>query len=85
MKTDVETILDILEKAQARIEELQATVLQQQAMINAILLCLRDQTQADPKALEKLFLHYQQVVHLELVRINKDSVPAIPTELGRGQ
>lgn len=38
-----------------------------------------------PKALEKLFLHYQQVVHLELVRINKDSVPAIPTELGRGQ
>lgn len=53
MKTDVETILDILEKAQARIEELQATVLQQEAMINAILLCLRDQTQADPQGTRK--------------------------------
>lgn len=72
MKTDVDAILDILEKAQARIEELQTTVLQQQAMINAILLCLRDRTQSDPKELEKLFMYYQKVVHQELLKINKD-------------
>ena len=55
MKTDIDAILDVLEKAQARIEELQTTVIQQQAMINAVLLCLRDRTQSDPKELEKLF------------------------------
>lgn len=70
MKTDVESILNILEKTQGRVEELQATVLQQQAMINAILLCLRDRTQSDPKELEKLFLYYQKVVHAELLRMN---------------
>jgi hypothetical protein len=70
MKTDVETILEILEKAQARIEELQSTQVQQQAMINAVLLCLRDRTQANPLELEKLFAHYQKVVHQELLRIN---------------
>ncbi len=74
MKTDVETILDILEKAQARIEELQATLLQQQAMINAALLCLRDRTQTDPKELEKLFTYYQQVVHQQLLQINKEGI-----------
>ncbi len=80
MKNDIETILDILEKAQARIEELQTTVLQQQAMINAVLLCLRDRTQADPKELEKLFAYYQNVVHRELARINKDQVPALAAD-----
>jgi hypothetical protein len=75
MKSDIETILEILEKSQARIEELNATVLQQQAMINAVLLCLRDQTQADPKELEKLFMYYQKVVHQELLKINKDLEP----------
>ena len=75
MKTDIEAILDVLEKAQARIEELQTTVLQQQAMINAVLLCLRDQTQADPKELEKLFAYYQKVVHQELLEINRDLQP----------
>jgi hypothetical protein len=75
MQTDVEAILDVLEKAQARIEELQATVLQQQAMINAVLLCLRDRTKSDPKELEKLFMYYQKVVHQELLEINKDIEP----------
>jgi hypothetical protein len=75
MKTDIEAILDVLEKAQARIEELNATVLQQQAMINAVLLCLRDRTQSDPKELEKLFMYYQKVVHQELLKINKDLEP----------
>ena len=72
MKAEVETILDILERAQARIEELRATLLQQQAMINAALLCLRDRTQADPGELEKLFLYYQQVVHQQLLQINHE-------------
>jgi hypothetical protein len=73
VKTDVETILDILERVQARIEELRSTVLQQQAMINAALLCLRDRTQSDPKELEKLFQHYQQVVYQQLLTINKET------------
>lgn len=77
MKTDVDAILDVLEKAQARIEELQATVLQQQAMINAVLLCLRDRTQSDPKELERLFTYYQKVVHEELLKINKSSEPVL--------
>lgn len=81
MKSEVAAILDILEKAQARIEELQGTVLQQQAMINAVLLCLRDRTQADPKELEKLFMYYQTIVYRELLRINKDPVPILHTEL----
>ena len=81
MKSEVEAILDVLEKAQARIEELQTTVLQQQAMINAVLLCLRDRTQADPKELEKLFMYYQTIVHQELLRINKDPIPLLPAEL----
>lgn len=81
MKTDIETILDILDKAQARIDELQATVLEQQAMINAVLLCLRDETKADPKALEKLFLHYQQVIHQELVKINKGTGLALMAQM----
>jgi hypothetical protein len=81
MKTEVEAILDVLEKAQAQIEELQATVLQQQAMINAVLLCLRDRTQSDPKELEKLFMYYQTVVQQELLRINKDAVPILSTEI----
>lgn len=76
MKTDIDAILDVLEKAQVRIEELHNTVLQQQAMINAVLLCLRDRTQSDPKELEKLFSYYQKVVHQELVKINKDLEPA---------
>lgn len=71
MKTDVEAILDVLEKAQARIDSLQTTVLQQQAMINAVLLCLRDRTHSDPKELEKLFMYYQKVVQQELSRLNK--------------
>lgn len=75
MNTDIDAILDVLEKAQARIEELNATVLQQQAMINAVLLCLRDRTQSDPKELEKLFAYYQKVVHQELLKINKDLEP----------
>jgi hypothetical protein len=75
MKTDIDAILDVLEKAQARIEELNAMVLQQQAMINAVLLCLRDCTQSDPKELEKLFAYYQKVVHQELLKINKDLGP----------
>ena len=83
MKNDIETILDLLEKAQARIEELQGTVLQQQAMINAVLLCLRDRTQSDPKELEKLFAYYQKVVHEELLRINKDQIPILATEMAK--
>ncbi len=81
MKNDIETILDLLEKAQVRIEELQGTVLQQQAMINAVLLCLRDRTQSDPKELEKLFAYYQNVVHQELLRINKDQIPILTTQM----
>lgn len=74
MKTEVEAILDIVEKAQARIEDLQATVLQQQAMINAALLCLRDRTQADPRELEKLFAYYQQVVYQQLLYVNGEGI-----------
>lgn len=81
MKTEVEAMLDVLEKAQGRIDELQATVFQQQAMINAVLLCLRDRTQSDPKELEKLFLYYQKVIHQELLKINKDKQSALPTGL----
>jgi hypothetical protein len=73
VKSDIEAILDILEKVQTRIEELRSTVLQQQAMINATLLCLRDRTQCDPKELEKLFQYYQQVVHQQLLKINTES------------
>ena len=73
MKTDVETILDILERVQARIEELRSTVLHQQAMINAALLCLRDSTQSDPKQLEKLFQYSQQVVYQQLLTINRET------------
>lgn len=71
MKTEMEAVLDVLEKAQACIDALQTTVLQQQAMINAVLLCLRDRTQTDPKELEKLFMYYQKVVQQELLRLNK--------------
>jgi hypothetical protein len=74
VKTDTEAILDILEKVQSRMEELRSTVLQQQAMINAALLCLRDRTHSDPKELEKLFQYYQQVVHSQLLRINTETV-----------
>jgi hypothetical protein len=81
MKTEMDAVLDVLEKAQARIEELQTTVLQQQAMINAVLLCLRDRTQSDPKELEKLFMYYQKVVHEELAKINKDKAPMLSTGL----
>ena len=81
MKTEVEAILDVLEKTQAQIEELRVTVLQQQAMINAVLLCLRDRTQADPKELEKLFIYYQTVVQQELLRINQDAVPTLSPKM----
>jgi hypothetical protein len=80
LKTEIEAILDIVEKVQARLEELRATVLQQQAMINAALLCLRDRTQSDPKELEKLFQYYQQVVHQQLLRINKETTDAMELE-----
>ena len=83
MKTDVETILDILEKAQARIEELQGTLLQQQAMINAVLLCLRDRTEADPRELEKLFQYYQGVVHQQLLQVNQEGI--LPLEMKRSR
>lgn len=73
VKTDIEAVLDVLEKVQSRVEELRSTVLHQQAMINATLLCLRDRTQCDPKELDKLFQYYQTVVHQQLVRINKES------------
>ncbi|HEX3624278.1 MAG TPA: hypothetical protein VH280_02525 [Verrucomicrobiae bacterium] len=73
MKTDIEAVLDILEKVQSRVEELRSTVLQQQAMINAALLCLRDRTQSDPKELERLFQYYQHVVHQQLLEINTET------------
>ncbi len=79
VKTEIESVLDVLEKVQARVEELRSTVLQQQAMINATLLCLRDRTQSDPKELEKLFQYYQAVVHQQLVKINKE--PRVAREL----
>jgi hypothetical protein len=82
MKTDIETIVTIIDKAQARIEELQSTLLQQQAMINAVLLCLRDRTQADPKELEKLFQYYQRLVHQQLLTINHDNQPVSPVTMG---
>jgi hypothetical protein len=66
-------MLDVLERVQARIEELRSTVLQQQAMINAALLCVRDCTQSDPKKLERLFQHYQQVVYQQLLEINQET------------
>ncbi|HSY44271.1 MAG TPA: hypothetical protein VK811_10210 [Candidatus Acidoferrum sp.] len=75
MKNDIDTVLDLLERSQARIEELQSTVLQQQAMINAILLCLRDRTESDPKELEKLFNYYQKIIHQELLKANKKTEP----------
>jgi hypothetical protein len=80
VKTEIEAILDVVEKVQARVEELRATVLQQQAMINAALLCLRDRTQSDPKELEKLFQYYQQVVHQQLLTINKESANSLELE-----
>jgi hypothetical protein len=80
MKTEIEAILDVVEKVQARVEELRATVLQQQAMINAALLCLRDRTQSDPKELERLFQYYQQVVHQQLLTINKESANSLELE-----
>jgi hypothetical protein len=79
VKTDIEAILDMLEKVQGRVEELRSTVLHQQAMINATLLCLRDRTQSDPKELEKLFQYYQAVVRQQLQRINKE--PRVAREL----
>ena len=79
-KTEVETILTILERAEARIEELRVTVLQQQAMINATLLCLRDRTQSDPKELERLFQHYQQVVYQQLLKINPETAKSVDFE-----
>lgn len=79
MKNDIDTVLDILERSQMRIEELQSTVLQQQAMINAILLCLRDRTASDPKELEKLFDYYQKIIHQELLKINKTPGPTRTT------
>ena len=81
MKTDIETILNIVEKVQGRMEELRSTVLQQQAMINAALLCLRDRTQSDPKELERLFQYYQQVVHQQLLTINRETETAHFPEL----
>ena len=81
MKNDIDTVLDILERSQARIEELQSTVLQQQAMINAILLCLRDRTESDPKELEKLFAYYQKIIHQELLKVNKNPEPTRPAGL----
>jgi hypothetical protein len=81
MKNDIDTVLDILERSQARIEELQSTVLQQQAMINAILLCLRDRTSSDPKELEKLFDYYQKIIHQELLKVNKSPESARPVRV----
>ena len=81
MKNDIDTVLDLLERSQARIEELQSTVLQQQAMINAILLCLRDRTESDPKELEKLFNYYQKIIHQELLKANKNPEPVRTTGL----
>jgi hypothetical protein len=81
MKNDIDTVLDLLERSQARIEELQSTVLQQQAMINAILLCLRDRTESDPKELEKLFAYYQKIIHQELLKVNKSPEPVRPAGL----
>ncbi|MGH8024496.1 MAG: hypothetical protein ACRED1_12990 [Limisphaerales bacterium] len=73
MKTDLEAVLDLLEKVQNGIDELRSTALQQQAMINAVLLCLRDRTRTNPVELEKLFLYYQKIVHEQLLKINTDS------------
>lgn len=82
MKTELEAILDLLEKVQNGIDELRSTALQQQAMINAVLLCLRDRTRSNPAELEKLFLYYQKIVHEQLLKINTDS--ALFTDLVAG-
>jgi len=70
--SDTDKILGILEKAHARIEELQAQVVHQQAANNAILLCLRDLTKADPKKLEAAFRHYQKEVHQNILELIED-------------
>lgn len=72
MKSDIDKILDILEKVQARVEELQAQVVDQQAANNAILLCMRDLTKADPQKLEEAFRHYKKEVHQKILEIIED-------------
>jgi len=80
---DTDKILDILEKAHARVEELQAQAVHQQAMIHAVLLCLRDCTHADPKQLEKAFTYYQELVHQELLEIVEDHDAFLATRLDK--
>jgi hypothetical protein len=72
MKSEIDKILDILGKAQRRVEELQAQVVEQQAANNAILLCLRDLTKADPQKLEAAFRHYKKEVHQKILEIIED-------------
>lgn len=72
MPNDTDKILSILEKARERVEELQAQVVEQQAANNAILLCLRDLTKADPKKLEAAFRHYKKEVHQQILEIIED-------------
>ncbi len=83
MPEDIDKILDILEKAQARVEELQAQVVDQQAANNAILLCLRDLTKADPKQLEAAFRHYKKEVHQKILEIIEDGDAGQATRLDK--
>ena len=81
--SETDKILDILEKAHTRIEELQAQVVDQQAANNAILLCLRDLTRADPKKLEAAFRHYKKEIHQNILEIIEDGDRGLAARLDK--
>ena len=81
--TDNEKIFELLELARNRVEDLEAQVLQQQAMIHGVLLCLRDASRSTPADLERAFRHYSAEVHQELLERLEDIDPWLATRLDK--
>ena len=81
--TDTEKIFELLELARKRVEDLEAQVLQQQAMIHGVLLYLRDASRSTPAELEKAFRHYSAEVHQNLLERVEDVNPWLATRLDK--
>jgi len=83
MHSDIEQILDILERARVRIESLEAEAIHQQARTNAVLLCLRDLCQTDPQQLAAAFKHYTEEAHQKLLEKIEDRDAAFAAMLDK--
>ncbi len=83
MPDDTDNILEILESARKRIEGLEAQILYQQAMIQALLQCLSETSGRPPEELLAAFKQYRDEAHQKMLEIVEDTNPGLAARVDK--